>query len=154
MKKKLFSSIAGSTLIELLIAVMITGLVVTAVAATGLYSVKNSSEANYRVVATNLGQQVIELARGQRQILGFPTFQSQVATGTYCLNVLPDPLVPLPAPASCGSATFSFAGVAFQRELTVESSSAEVRLEVVVSWTDGAQERSVELIQVLQNTNL
>lgn len=142
----------GSTLIELLIATMVTGLVVTAVAAMATYSVKNTGESSYKSAATTLAQDVIELARNDRDGRGFIAFKSDAAAGIYCFNTLPNSFAALPSQGDCGSNTFVFAGATFQRELVIVQAVDSVRLEVTVSWQDGTINRSTELIQVLKNS--
>ena len=87
-----FKQQTGSTLIELIIAVMVVGLVITAVANTATHSVKNSGEARYKQVATALGQEAIEFIRGEKNRLGLINLKNNLITADYCFSSIPSDL--------------------------------------------------------------
>lgn len=148
-------SVQGSTLIELLVAVMVVGLIVTAVAITVTNSIKNTGEARFKQVATSLGQEVIEFVRSEKNRIGVENLKNTLAANTYCFNTLPADLSVSPASGACGSATFPMAGVDFKREavVTISSNPTVITLVVTVYWNDGATVKSVELEQRLQQAN-
>ena len=78
------NSTKGSTLIEVLVAILIVGLVVTGVMLSITYSVKNSAEARYREVASQLAQDGMEVVKLRREVDEWSEFQDY-APGTYCL---------------------------------------------------------------------
>lgn len=142
----------GSTIIELLIAVMIVGLIITAVANAVTYSIKNTGESRYRQVATILGQQVMEHLRGQKNEMGLINLSNSLSQTTYCYNN-----IDTPTSGACGASQFiNMAGTNFQRNVTVGKGGSGTRtpfdpyyvnLVVTVSWTDGTETRQVELVQ-------
>ncbi len=149
----------GSTIIELLIAVMVVGLIVTAVANAVTFSIKNTGESRYRQVATILGQQVIEFVRGERNRKGLLNLKNTLVSGTYCFKTIPANLDTTPTPGQCGenlSDYIPMAGTNFLREVTVSVGGApeySMLVTTTVSWIDGTETRQVELIQEFENTN-
>jgi len=153
----------GSTLIELIIAVMVVGLILTAVANAVTHSVKNDGEARYKQVATTLGQEVIENIRSEKNRLGMVNLMNILGTQTYCFQDLPGELATTPPTGACGTAqAIQMAGTDFFRNTTVVSTGAglatnpndpyTMNVTVAVSWYDGANLKSVELIQRFQES--
>ncbi len=149
----------GSTIIELLIAIMVVGLIVTAVANAVTYSIKNTGETRYRQAATILGQQVMEFVRGERNRLGIYNlgiYNITTPEGTeeyYCFSTMPSDLSTQPAQGQCGANNvITMAGTDFKRDVTIVSSTAPALfIEVTVSWTDGTETRQIELVQEFEN---
>lgn len=143
----------GSTIIELLIAVMVVGLIVTAVANAVTYSIKNTGESRYRQVATTLGQQVIEHFRGKKNELGVKNYSDTLTAGMNCYSDISSPTTGV-----CGSLqTISMAGTNFKREVLIakggngsRANPYYITFTVTVSWVDGTTTREVELIQQLK----
>jgi len=150
---KLRKSKRGSTIIELLIAVMVVGLIVTAVANAITYSIKNTGESRFRQVATTLGQQVIEHFIGRKKTDGIVNLKNSLAQTNYCYSNITSP-----TDGACGATqVVNMAGTNFKRDVAIakggtgfHASPYFVRITVVVSWSDGASTRDVELIQELQ----
>lgn len=59
---------SGSSLIEVLVAIVVVGLVVTGAMLSISYSIKNSSEARYREVASQLAQDGMEVVKLRREV--------------------------------------------------------------------------------------
>lgn len=153
----------GSTLIELIIAVMVVGLILTAVANAVTHSVKNDGEARYKQVATALGQEVIENIRSEKNKLGMVNLITILGNQTYCFQDLPGELTTTPAAGTCGTLEgIQMAGTDFFRNATVVSTGVglatnptdpyTLNVTVTVSWYDGANLKSVELIQRFQES--
>ncbi len=144
----------GQTIVEVLIAVAVMALVLTAVAAVLSMSVKNSAETRFKAVATQKAQQAVEVYRRERKVLGWTNFIANVGNGTYCLNELPtnsDEFKAL-ANGACGEG-IAEAGTEFTREALVSQPAANVvRVVVTVSWQDGNRTRSVVVTQQLQDS--
>lgn len=164
MKIKLFvrgilrnRSNSGSTIIELLIAVMVVGLIITAVANAVTYSIKHTAESRYRQAGAILGQQVIEYIRSEKNRMGLLNLKNTLVSGTYCFSLLPDTLDTTPTQGACGpNNTVSMAGTNFYRNVevvTATSAPYKILVTVTTSWTDGNQTRSVELVQEFEDTN-
>jgi prepilin-type N-terminal cleavage/methylation domain-containing protein len=75
----------GNSLIEVLIAVTIVGIVLTGVALSLTVSAQNSSEAEYRQVATRLAQEVVEVFRQKKSTEPWTTFYNTPGNATYCI---------------------------------------------------------------------
>ncbi len=125
----------GSTLIELLIATMIVGTIVTAVAVGVSNSVKNNSEARYREIATLLAQQGMEVLRTERGNMGWITFHDSILEGDHCMPAGMDELSDLSGnTADCiiTEANFDFhRSVALSKNSGVDPSVTAV---VTVQW--------------------
>jgi Tfp pilus assembly protein PilV len=154
----------GNTIIEVMIAMLIIGTVMTALAATMTYSVKNTSEAQYRDIATRLASEPIEVLRHLRSTTNWQGFYTALPNGDRCITIssfaaqdvnsiqglLPAMIgscvgVPIPS----GNAAINFA-----RKVTVDNSvSNEIRVTSVVSWSrNDTVTSNVTLEQVFHNT--
>jgi type II secretory pathway pseudopilin PulG len=144
---------SGSTIVELLIAVMVVGLIVTAVANAVTFSIKNTAESRFRQVATILGQQVIENFRSQKQESGIVNFSNRFSDLNYCYSD-----ISAPTSGICDNTqVIIMAGTEFKRDVAVlkggDGSRANpyfINFTIAVSWMDGAEQRQVELIQQLK----
>jgi type II secretory pathway pseudopilin PulG len=155
----------GSTIIELLIAVMIVGLIITAIANAVTYSIKNTGESRFRQVATTLGQEVFEFTRSEKNRMGILNLKNTLTPDSYCFNTLPSDFDTTPTPGACGDLeTFEVAGAAFKRDVIVTVGGTGVRtptnndpyyinLEVTVSWMDGTESRDIQLIQEFEQSS-
>lgn len=146
----------GQTIIEILIATGVIALVMTAIASGLTLSVKNTSQAKYRALASKEAQEGVEMYRRERSRLGWESFQSTVSSGTYCLGeTLPsttDGFTTLPIGAC--SVGYPLGGTTYTRESDVSVINAdEVEVTVTVSWIDSNQERSTAITQRFQNWN-
>jgi type II secretory pathway pseudopilin PulG len=147
---------SGQTLIEVLIATGVVGLVITAAAAGLTFSVKNTAEAKYRALAAYQAQEVVEMLRRERILLGWDSFVAELQTGTpYCLNTLPTTTTQYEAliQGACSSG-IPVAGTEFKRELAVSAKNASsIKFTVNITWTDGAMTRTYPLVQEFQEWN-
>jgi type II secretory pathway component PulJ len=147
MKKKTLPHQLGQTLIEILIATAVVGLVITAVAAGLTFSIKSTSNSQYRTLATEESQQVVEFLRRERSQIGWESFVEQLPSGDYCVNQLPsdnDGLAGLVLGA-CSQNVVRL-GTEWKRELTVTTSTAtSFEYFVTITWKDGDQEREIQV---------
>lgn len=137
----------GFTLVEVLVAVVIVGLVLTAIAAAISFSVKNSSQADYRQVATRYAQDAIDIIRQKRATDGWSAFTSFMTTGNdYCVaeNAVKKS-------SNCSSADYKLTNneAEFTRKIDVVNSTTDIQLTVTVEWQDGSEWRDVEVVQKL-----
>lgn len=145
---------AGQTIVEVLVAVAVLGLVLTAVAAMLTLTVKNAAESRSKALATQRAQEAVEVYRRERKVLGWTEFLANVGDGTFCLNILPTNSDEFKALAN-GECTEGVpeAGTEFIREVTVSQPAAGVvKIEATVGWTDGNKSRSVVVTQQLQDS--
>lgn len=142
----------GSSMIEILIATGVVGLVMTAVASSLVLSVKNSSVSKYKVLASTRAQEAMEVFRREKVLLGWGQYYDVLSSGTYCLNSLASDSAQFKnmSVAACNEDQ-KIAGTSFVREALVDIiSDEEIRVEIVVNWVDGNVPRSTNLIQLFK----
>lgn len=153
------STQTGSSLIELLIAIMVVGVVVTGVAYALTQSVKNTAESRYRELATAMAQDSIDLFRREREAQGWRAFTSLFTTSqqTFCFNSFPttiDAAVLTNRSGQCGPGnTFQASRTTFQREIEVytDAPSETLTINVIMTWNVGSDdERSITITQILK----
>lgn len=83
----------GQTIVEVIIAIAVVSVVITAVAAVISVSLQNTSRAKANVIGTKFTQEGIEYFRAQRNLMGWEFFLmtlSQPGSSVdYCLATLP-----------------------------------------------------------------
>ncbi len=142
----------GQTIVEVLIAAGVVGVVLTGIAAGLSYSIKNSSDARYRAFATTYAQDAIEVFRREKTLLGWEAFYDAIATGVYCANDLPENTTEFLAlqPGTCAAGVATF-GVEFTRTVdVVVVSPTEIQVTSVVNWTDATRTPEVRVVQQLR----
>jgi prepilin-type N-terminal cleavage/methylation domain-containing protein len=143
----------GFSMIEVLIAVLVVGMVMTAVAAMMVSSTKISAESKYLGFANNKVQEALEVFRRERFLLGWGEFYGAVGNGVYCYNDLPADSNDFQGlnVGGCGGDSFEGAGLSFVREATVSKVDAStVEVTINVEWLDGNRVRDVEATQVFK----
>lgn len=146
----------GSSLIELLIAVMIVGSIVTATAIAMTYTLKNSAETRYRDSAVNLAQDGVELFRREREVRGWDNFFSWIPSGSSLMCIKgAEPVVGPFVPCATGD-TFTVSNTTYKREARITKSTTapniNVKVEVIVTWNIGSSdERQVTVTQILKD---
>jgi type IV pilus modification protein PilV len=136
----------GSTLIEVLVAILIVGLVITGVMLSITYSVKNSAEARYREVASQLAQDGMEVVKLRREVDEWSEFAAY-APATYCLDTS---VATLNDVGSCtNNVTNSSKTFTRSVQLTKTVTTPEtVTATVTVSWqSDSNQPMNVQITQ-------
>ncbi|MEX0896398.1 MAG: hypothetical protein WDZ94_05725 [Patescibacteria group bacterium] len=161
-----FKSIAGSTIIEILVAIAVVGVVLTALTYSLSFSVKNSAQAEYRQIASRYAQNSIEMLRAERADRGWSDFKDAFPPDNtndyYCLRSADDLTdhelygSTLDLTATTCNQTHNQPKADFQRLFrTVEQSDEPgnefIAVEVVVTWRDGAEVRSTSIEQVFRD---
>lgn len=143
----------GQSIIEVLIATLIVGTVLTAIASGLTLSLKNTSETKYRELATNLSQEGLEVFRRERNNIGWTGFTEILDSNTFCLNSLPTNTTEFQAlPAGECSGGTAIAGTTFTRTAYVVVQSQDViQITVEVTWTDAQKEQKVSVVQEFRN---
>jgi len=143
----------GQSIIEVLIATLIVGTVLTAIASGLTLSLKNTSETKYRELATNLSQEGLEVFRRERNNIGWTGFTEILDSNTFCLNTLPADTTEFQAlPAGECEGGTAIAGTTFTRTAYVVVQSQDViQITVEVVWTDGQKEQKVSVVQEFRN---
>jgi type II secretory pathway pseudopilin PulG len=138
LKKKKSKNHAGSSLIEIVIAIGVVGLVLTGIIASLTFSVKSTSESKYRSLATAKAQEVIELFRRERGRLGWNEFNSIVSHDSYCFDEIPGIDVNISTKqGTCGEVynlVVPGAGIALKREAEITRSTDSMVVKVSVYW--------------------
>jgi len=161
MRVKTGVSSEGSSLIEILIATVVVGLVVTAIAVGMSHSVRNTAQSRYREVATKLAQDAQESFRRERNRLGWSQFVAVFDNPVYCFDQIPDVFMEetlANVAGACGTGqtvSVNESNVAFYREVRVVINDADGTAEVTVdmSWEDDNLEQSLSTEQVLRDWN-
>jgi len=142
---------SGSSLIEVILVTVVVATVLTALAASVSMSAKNTSENKKRVMAASFVQEILEVFHRERFTLGWDTFQSTLSNGTYCFNELPTDSTDFvnSSLGECGEGEVIIDTV-HQREVILTILADEVKVESIVTWTDGDQEKQVNAEQTFK----
>lgn len=127
----------GNTLIELLIATFIVGMVLTGVAISLTYSIQREAISRYREGATSLAQEIAEYFLLERAQKGWQGFADGYSNGTYCYDatsvpeVTPQTTIPVVLPCAATTST----GMDFSPSIVItKTSSTQVHAEITISW--------------------
>lgn len=159
----------GNTIIEVLIATLVIGTVMTAIAIGMTYSIKNTSEAQYREVGTSLASEPIEVLRHLRASFNWYAFSAALGAETDLVNAggyrygyrYIDTATVVTDPASAGIVGLrstltkvTVNSVEFTRKLHITVvSDDQITVQSVVSWSrNGTIESDVTLEQSFFNT--
>ena len=142
MKKNLLNS--GQSLIELLVALTLIMLVVVAVVGLAAVSIKTSYFAKRETTAKRYAEEAMEWLREQKKS-NWTDFLFAKSGNTYCFNSSP-----IDGWSSNCDATLD--GI-YKREVTLSSSSDNVTVTVVVSWSDSSGTHETKLVSVFTAPN-
>lgn len=156
--KKIRAITKGNTLIEVLIATAVVGVVIAGISGTLSQSFKNSSEAQNRQVATRLAQDGLEMFAQHKATSTWTSFASAPAdaAGTSYLCITDSSTVLANATAQSGitacpvnPALVTGVNTTFYRgaQKNTSNSPDKVDATVVVAWYDGTSLRTVVLKQ-------
>lgn len=153
--KKILSK-RGNTIIEALIAVVIVSVVLTAVAYGMTFSISNSSEAEYRQIATRYAQDVMEVFRKDKLTTPWATFAAVPANGIRCVpstfvanTNITGGTITLANIGSCQVLNSTNPPMMFYRAVEKTSTANSVTIISHVYWNVGisGKERSVTIEQ-------
>ena len=137
MKNKIF---AGQSLFEVVVAVGISALIITGIAAAALNSIQNSSYARDKNLATNYVQETMEWLRQVRDKETQAFAAKAVLGGVYCLASLPSSVALWPTLKPSCSGTSPITGTNFVRSIEfLECTGCPanvVRVKTTVVWND------------------
>ena len=144
----------GSSLVEVLVAVSIIALVLTAVSSMIFASVKLAESNEIRQLALQKNEETLEFFRKERFINSWDSFKNNLQDNTtYCLSTLPDDLTGMADKmGTCGDTdNFQAASYFFRREVVVDILSTDsLNLIVNLIWTAGGEEKVLSLEQVFE----
>jgi type II secretory pathway pseudopilin PulG len=145
-------SSSGQSIIEVIIATLIVGVVLTAIASGLTLSIKNTAQTQLRELSTNFAQEGLEVFRRERSMLGWTSFAEALDNNDYCLNTLPQDsaeFATMPT-GECSTGT-AIAGTTLTRNATVTVLSADsIQVHVTVEWQEAERTNTVEVYQVFQ----
>lgn len=140
MKKMHFGS-RGQTLLELVVAIGVVGVVLTALVAAVTASLKYSQATQLRSRGVKYAQEGLELSRKFRDVNTWDIFQAYAdGSGSWCLNSLGVWTVD----ASDGVCPLSV-GNNFWRRVTYVWNDPRMEVTVAVSWGERTTSSTVEL---------
>lgn len=113
---------SGQSLVEVMVAVAILALVLTALVLGTTVAMRNANFSKNQAQATKYAQQVMEWMRSERN-QSWDTFASH--TGTFCLNSLS---------WSSGSCVGYDLDSVFKREVVLSGDATKIQAAIVVSW--------------------
>lgn len=139
----------GSTLIEVLVAIVVVGLVLTGIMLSITYSVKNSAEARYREVASQLAQDGMEVVKLRREIDPWSTFFGYASTSSRRYICSDTTILTTTTTCSFQNGNKQYTRyVVLTRTAATVSDPATVQAKVTVEWnSDSNQLQNVEIFQ-------
>ncbi|PIR61770.1 MAG: hypothetical protein COU66_02035 [Candidatus Pacebacteria bacterium CG10_big_fil_rev_8_21_14_0_10_44_11] len=145
--------LTGSTLIEVLIAIVVVGLVVTGVMLSISYSVRNSAESRYREVASQLAQDGMEVVILERQSEAWSKFS--LRNGIYCISPtavsLSDTAQSI-STCSTGSYLITNGNKTYTRYVNITPDSGAMKAIVTIIWKSESNiDQHVEITQRFQD---
>lgn len=144
----------GSTLVEILIAVTIISLVLTAVSAMIMMSIKLANSNEQKQLALQKAQEAMEFFRKERAINSWHSFSAPIENGRYCVSSLPESIASVSArPGTCGDDDWlEAAKYQFKREADIEfTTENSVKIEIDVLWQDGNKNKNLAIEQNFEN---
>lgn len=145
----------GSTLIEILVAVSVIALVLTAVSAMMSMSVKLSDNNEKQQLALQKAQEALEFFRKERAINNWRFFSSFLGNeARYCISSLPESVASISAKLGACSDTdvIEAARYKFKREAVINfESSDNLSVRIDLLWSDGNKAKSLSLEQAFEN---
>lgn len=145
----------GSTLVEVLVAVSIVALVLTAVSAMISMSVKLAESNEKKQLALQKAQEALEFFRKERSINSWHSFSTPLEDGAvYCVSSLPESVASISASlGNCAEdEVLEAARYSFKREAMVNfnnSNNLDVQIELL--WQDGTKAKNLILEQGFEN---
>ncbi|MDA1079411.1 MAG: prepilin-type N-terminal cleavage/methylation domain-containing protein [bacterium] len=133
---------AGFSMLEVLFALVLLGMVLVGIAVLMTRSLVVASNARYREIANGLAQEVVELYHRERTLSTWEDFRTE-GTGNHC--VLSDAkdfdvtgtFVPVATQCAAGAGV-TVSGILFQRLVEADTSDlSKVGITVTVSWKSG-----------------
>jgi len=139
MLRRFLKNSKGSTLIELLIATMVVGLMLTAIAISLTYSIQREAMSRYKDAATSLAIEITEYLMVRRAQLGWNGFTNSSigygSSGTYCFTATTSPTLVLSGGYGCSPVTRM--GMTFVPEVAITTTPAKMSALITISWDGG-----------------
>lgn len=150
MKNRFINIQRGSTLVEVLVAIGVLSVVLTALMAMMGMSVRLSERNEKRQLALQKANETIEFFKKERLLNSWPIFSDSLSENNYCFPGLPDEISLLPDYAgSCqATETLEVAQYKFTRQLSVSHLDAStISMQVSLNWYELGEVKSLSLEQ-------
>lgn len=135
-------NISGQSLFEVILALGLIALVITAVVAVAGISIKNTSFSKNQTLGSRLAESTIEWLRGQRDE-NWETFADRALTSVWCL---PELSWDSADSGNCGTDSL-VEDTNLKREIEfLEVSSTDIQTTVKVYWQDGSGYHEVSTV--------
>ncbi len=145
----------ASTLVEVLIAVSIIALVLTAVSAMMTMSIKLANSNEQKQLALQKTQEALEFFRKERAVNSWHSFSNALVNdGVYCLSSLPESVASMSAKlgACTDEEVLEAAKYQFQREANISFNNANsLKIIVEVFWQDNKKTKNLAIEQNFDN---
>lgn len=145
----------ASTLVEVLIAVSIIALVLTAVSAMMTMSIKLANSNEQKQLALQKTQEALEFFRKERAVNSWRSFSNALVNdGVYCLSSLPESVASMSAKlgACTDEEVLEAAKYQFQREANISFNNANsLKVIVEVFWQDNKKTKNLAIEQNFDN---
>lgn len=143
--------ILGQSLFEVVVALAIVSLIIVGVVILGTNSIRNSSFARDKTLATKYNQEAAEWLRGQRDNSWSAFYSKATSSSNWCLLALSWSSAKM---GTCGSSDL-ISGTPFKRQLVFTVLDANnIQVAVKVSWSDGAGMHDVTSVTIFTNWKL
>ncbi len=138
--------ILGFSLIEILVFITILSLVFISAITLGTVSIRNSKNAENKILAAHYGEELLNWLRGQKDA-DWSTFIEQSGEppgGTpYCFS--DEPVSSWPSSDSCTSSQLIRNLFKRQATLIYDSSAQRVNIDITVDWNEGGNSYSLPI---------
>lgn len=145
----------ASTLIEVLVAVSIIALVLTAMSAMISMSVKLSDSNEKKQLALQKALEALEFFRQERAINSWHSFSTPLEDqAVYCISALPESVASLSAQLGVCSDddVLEAARYKFKRQAEVSFASTDnVKIKIDLDWQEGNKAKNLTLEQSFEN---
>lgn len=145
----------ASTLIEVLIAVSIIALVLTAVGSMISMSIKLADSNEKQQLALQKAEEALEFFRKERSINSWYSFSTPLVDGAvYCVSSLPESVASLSAKlGTCSdSDVLEAARYRFKRQAVIDFDGfSSVKVEIDIDWQEGTRLKNLSLDQSFEN---
>ena len=138
----------GFTIVEVLVAVAVVAMVMTAVVSGVSFSVKNTRFARDQALAVRYTQEALEWIRQVRDESGWRTFTNELGNDgnpvSYCLMSIPATFAEFVALVNglCQAGEV-IGGTIYTRQMSLDLTGSEATAEVSVTWDEGGQTKEV-----------
>ncbi len=146
---------AASTLIEVLIAVSIIALVLTAVGSMISMSIKLADSNEKQQLALQKAEEALEFFRKERSINSWYTFSTSLADeAIYCVSDLPESVASMSAQLGvcADDDVLEAARYKFKRQAVIDFDGLNsVKVSIGLNWQEGTKSKSLSLEQSFEN---